>query len=159
MHSTLYDPSLTAMQLSPSYFCNPRPSSHHLSNPTSVYPVTIFHFLPPSKLMWPYGGYTFSECVQIISKLSDQLYSQTLVNFTIAIVPSCSFTILSICFIQPNFSNTSSKHIYFSSLSTSLPPCPCQYNTYGTITPSFSHLFVLFILFFIYTLSLVTPST
>ena len=52
-------------------------TSQHPFDLTSVNPVTALHFLPPSRIIWPFGIHPFSPLVQTMSVLPDALYSPT----------------------------------------------------------------------------------
>ena len=132
-HSVTYVPGLSIFsnlsrivaQPPPSYHCCLRPPSHHPASLTSVSLVPVPHWLRPSTSFWPYGTHPFFPHAQIISILSDLLYSITLFLFRLYYALLYSYSIHSRHSNQ-TFQTLHLKNIHFPSLSTSHTPCLCS---------------------------------
>ena len=138
--STLSDLSRIDARPPPSFFCCPRPTSHHPSTPTSFSLGSALHLLRPSTPFWPYGINPLFPHAQTISIISDLLYSQTPFLFQLSYAPLHS-SLYPFMTPQPIFSSTSSQEYSLSfsqhfsyPMHASLP-----YNTVGTITHSYRH--------------------
>ena len=101
---------------------------------TSVYLVPSLHLVSLSTPFWPYDTDPFFPYAQIISILTDPLYSPTPFLFQLSYAPLHS-QLYPFATLQPNFSRT------FTFLLSALliPHESDPYTAVGTITPSYRH--------------------